>query len=133
MYANSLSQERSDNPVKITYVILTHCKIYTNTCAESNLLYNGLKQLSLSPRGIHMKKFEAVKRNGRSKDMKWRVHFQELVMFDGELTTIKAVGFGATKEAAISDCMTHIAFRVANMANKKFDSPSLPPALRENA
>ena len=77
-----------------------------------------------------MKNFTATKRNGMSTNMKWRVDFQESVMFDGELVTIKLASFGATKEAAISECMTLIAFKIANMANRKFDSENLPPALR---
>lgn len=79
-----------------------------------------------------MKNFTATKRNGRSKDMKWKVEFMSNVFFDGKITTVTAWGFGATKEAAISECMSLIMIRMANMANKSIESKNAPAAIKEN-
>lgn len=79
-----------------------------------------------------MKNFTATNRTGRSKDMKWRVEFKERVFFDGEVKDMVSVGFGATKEAAISECMTMLMIRMANMANKSIESKNAPDAIKEN-
>jgi hypothetical protein len=79
-----------------------------------------------------MKNFTATKRSGRSKDMTWRVEFKDRVFFDGEVKDVVSVGFGATKEVAISECMTILMIRMANMANKSIESKNAPAAIKEN-